>query len=347
MDVESRKAALHKSRTRRSREDSALAKVYRPGEALCRGAGVVFLGSRMLQTSASLVVYRTPAAELQPLLETLQLAVRTWVVVDNSAEQGAESDARRQVTLAHGGIYLPMDRNLGFGAGHNVALAWLRDSGMAEPYHLIVNPDIAFDPSIVHNLTQVFEDRPDVGWIMPQVRYQDGSVQPLCKLLPKPANLLGRRFVPKFLRDGLGMVQDDYEMKGIYDLASDDVPFLSGCFVFARQSILQEVGGFDPRYFMYMEDVDLCRRFRAHAKMLYWPEVHVTHGHHRGSYHDLFLTLRHLWSAILYFRRWGWFSDPERDFVNSQALRSLRREIRFARAAERQAAERQSTPAHR
>ncbi|GAA3769199.1 glycosyltransferase family protein [Terriglobus aquaticus] len=293
----------------------------------------------MLQTSASLVVYQTPAAELQQLLQTLQSAVDVWVLVDNSVDQKQEAEERKQATLACGGIYVPSPTNVGFGGGHNVALSYLRDAGFATRYHLMVNPDIVFDPAILSPLTQVLNERPDVGWVMPQVRSGDGSVQPLCKLLPTPFDLLGRRFVPSFVRRLLGLSQDDYEMKGIADLSSEDVPFLSGCFVFARYDLLQKANGFDSRYFMYMEDVDLSRRFRRYGKLLYWPEVHVIHGHRRGSYHDLRLTLLHIRSAILYFQRWGWFSDRERSALNAQALRSLRNEIRFAHSAERSRAE--------
>ena len=294
----------------------------------------------MLETSASLVVYQTSAAELQQLLETLQVAVSTWVLVDNSVDQVEEAELRRAATIAYGGIYLPSSINVGFGAGHNLALKLLRDSGCATPYHLMVNPDIAFDPAILEPLAQVLEERPEVGWVMPQVRSENGTIQPLCKLLPTPLDLLGRRFAPGFLHQLFGLSQEDYEMNGIADIASEHVPFLSGCFIFARHALLQKARGFDPRYFMYMEDVDLSRRFREHGKLLYWPEVHVTHGHRRGSYHDLRLTLLHIRSAILYFRRWGWFSDPARKAINSQALRSLRNEIRFAHAADRNCTER-------
>ena len=298
----------------------------------------------MLQTSASLVVYQTPAAELQQLLETLQKAASPWVLVDNSVDQIEEAEARRRATVAHGGIYLPSSSNVGCGAGHNLALAMLHETGCATPHHLIVNPDISFDPAILGALAQVLEDRPDVGWVMPQVRSEDGTAQPLCKLLPTPFDLLGRRFVPGFVREFLGVSQRDYEMEGIQEISSENVPFLSGCFIFARRALLQKTNGFDSRYFMYMEDVDLSRRFREHGKLLYWPDVHVIHGHHRGSYHDLRLTLLHVRSAILYFTRWGWFSDPARKAINAQALRSLRSEIRFAHAAERNCTEQIAEP---
>lgn len=300
----------------------------------------------MLQTSASLVVYQTPARELRQLLQTLQSAVDVWVVIDNSADQERAAEERKRVTTAFGGIYVASPTNTGFGGGHNLALSYLRDAGYETRYHLMVNPDIEFDPAVPSVLAKLLNERPDVGWVMPQVRSEDGSVQPLCKLLPTPIDLLGRRFLPAFLQRVFGLSQEDYELKGIADLPSEHVPFLSGCFIFARFDLLQKANGFDDRYFMYMEDVDLSRRFRQFGKLLYWPEVHVTHGHKRGSYHDLWLTLTHVRSAVLYFQRWGWFSDPERKARNAQALRSLRNEIRFAHSAERSRAEGIVEPHH-
>ena len=52
----------------------------------------------------------------------------------------------------------------------------------------------------------------------------------------------------------------DYEMKWANFNEMMEVPILSGCFIFSRVSALKEIGGFDERYFMYMEDYDLCRR---------------------------------------------------------------------------------------
>jgi GT2 family glycosyltransferase len=277
----------------------------------------------MLPVTASLVVYQTPAAELQPLFRSLQATVKTWVLVDNSAGQPNEADTRKQAVAAHGGLYFAAPRNAGFGAGHNLALQVLRDAAITEPLHLIVNPDIAFAPEVLVQLTKVMTERTDVGWVMPQVRSEAGLAQPLCKLLPTPWDLLGRRFVPRVLQQVFGLQHSKYELKETLETASDNVPFLSGCFIFARRALLEETNGFDARYFMYMEDVDLCRRARRHAKLLYWPEVHVVHGHRRGSYHHPRLTFFHVRSAVRYFSRWGWFFDRERNVVNRRALQSV------------------------
>ena len=277
----------------------------------------------MLQATASLVVYETPAAELLQLFHSLQTAVQDWVLVDNSAGQRGEAEALERAVLSCGGQYLAAPRNLGFGAGHNSGLKLLRDKGLTQSYHLIVNPDITFNPADLRKLAAVFEARSDVGWIMPQVRSEDGVVQPMCKLLPTPMDLLGRRFLPRVFWKVLQLDRSRYELREVLHTPSDSVPFLSGCFVFARTTLLEKTGGFDPRYFLYMEDVDLCRRALRHAKLLYWPEVSVVHGHHRGSYHNVRLMFFHVRSAVRYFSRWGWFSDPERDAMNDRARRAI------------------------
>lgn len=273
--------------------------------------------------TASLVVYRTPVEELRPLFESLQREPETaaWIVIDNAAtEDAASSDLLRQVVEAHGGRYLP-SKNIGFGAGHNLALASLRNT--PSEFHLMVNPDISFGPEVLPDLIQTLRQRPQTGWIMPKILYPDGRIQPLCKLLPTPLDFALRRFLPSFLAGLTEGRVARYEMRGIEDTASTTVPFLSGCFIFVRRAMLEVTGGFDERYFMYMEDVDLCRRFRKHGELLYWPAVSVVHAFQRGSHTNLRLTFIHLQSSFRYFNRWGWIFDAERRRLNKIGLAAL------------------------
>ncbi len=78
----------------------------------------------------------------------------------------------------------------------------------------------------------------------------------------------------------------------------------------------RESGLFDPRFFLYMEDVDLCRRIGAIAQTVYYPGVSVTHGYAKGSYKNRKLMLHHIRSAVRYFGKWGWVFDPGRRLLN-------------------------------
>jgi hypothetical protein len=102
-----------------------------------------------------------------------------------------------------------------------------------------------------------------------------------------------------------------------------EIPWLSGCFLLARTSQLEKIGGFDERFFMYMEDIDLSRRSLRHFKNIFYPHVTIQHFYEKGSYKSRKLTIIHLISAIRYFNKWGWFFDRQREIINQDALKKL------------------------
>ena len=101
------------------------------------------------------------------------------------------------------------------------------------------------------------------------------------------------------------------------------VPNLSGCFLFVRSSLFLRLGGFDERYFMYLEDVDLVRRFGDISKTIYNPLIYIKHNYAKGSYRNSLLLKYHIISAILYFNKWGWFFDETRKNRNLKVLKFI------------------------
>jgi GT2 family glycosyltransferase len=95
------------------------------------------------------------------------------------------------------------------------------------------------------------------------------------------------------------------------------VPYLSGCFMLLRKKAIQEVGFFDERFFMYFEDLDLTRRIHERYDTLYYPYATIVHRHEMGSYKSVRLLLYGIQSGIMYFNKWGWVWDQQRDLVNS------------------------------
>ena len=86
-----------------------------------------------------------------------------------------------------------------------------------------------------------------------------------------------------------------------------DAECLSGCFMFMRSSVLEKVGIFDERFFMYMEDLDLSRRISDQFICRYYPFVVICHEHKKSSFKMNKLFFVHMFSAIQYFNKWGWF----------------------------------------
>lgn len=269
----------------------------------------------MMKLSASLVLYNNDPEQFgQAIQDFLDGSDGCLVVIDNSPIRLCHP------LFDHSRVqYEFTGENLGFGRAHNRALAIVNGGSQV---HLLLNPDIAFAKQVLPHLLEYMDRNPDVGALMPRIEYPDGSLQRLCKLLPSPVDLMLRRFIP-FAAIQLA-INRRYEL---HDLRQDRpacVPSLSGCFLLVRTQILQDIGGFDERYFMYMEDVDLVRRIGDRWTTVYEPSVAVSHGYGKGSYRDRKLTNLHMKSALSYFFKWGWVLDGTRRRRNRAILRHVR-----------------------
>lgn len=260
--------------------------------------------------SISIVTYKTEWNVLQEALTSIansKLSPKIYVV-DNSP-----SDSLRAVAIKNKAAYIHSKKNLGFGRGHNLALSRI---GRTSKYHLILNPDISFAPTVLNELLSFLEMNPEIGWVMPNILYPDGSPQNLCKRLPSPWDLFKRRFLFGY---GVGPTLPS---PGRFECADLDltrpraIPYLSGCFALMRTKLIQQVGGFDERFFLYLEDTDLARRIGEIALTVFYPYADVYHAHGRGSYKNFKLLCYHVLSAARYFMKWGWFVDPKREQVN-------------------------------
>ena len=260
--------------------------------------------------TGSIVVYRNPVERVREAMASFlntELNVRLYVI-DNSPD-----DKARELCKDERVVYVFNGRNLGFGAGHNIAI---RHSLKEANYHVVLNPDVHFEKGVLESLLSFAQARPDVGVVMPKILNPDGTIQHLCKLLPSPSDLIVRRFVPGLLKRLMGARLARYEFRDQDYESVLSVPVLSGCFMMLSCAALSQVGMFDERYFMYMEDVDLCRRMQERYKTIYFPKVAIYHGYEKGSYRSIRLMMRHIVSALRYFQKWGWFSDAERVRIN-------------------------------
>lgn len=268
----------------------------------------------MLQVSTSIVVYRNDpeqvAAAVRSVLSSPIRAVCT--VVDNSPTPDL-----RQPVIESGAEYVFPGRNLGFGRGHNLAIQANRNRA---EYCLIQNPDIHFSADVLPALCAYMNEHQDVGLVMPRILYPDGTEQRLCKRLPDPLDLITRRFFGRWGQTLFKARLNRYELRHLDMNVAREVPALSGCFMFLRPFALEKAGYFDERFFMYMEDFDLCRRIGRDYKTIYFPHVSVNHEYARGSYRSLKLLRWHTLSAVRYFLKWGWFRDPEREALNQRTM---------------------------
>ncbi|MBP9743592.1 MAG: glycosyltransferase family 2 protein [Burkholderiales bacterium] len=257
----------------------------------------------------SVVLFCNPVQQIKNLLLDLSLndQIQHIYLVDNSPND----DLHKLTSIDSRIIYIHNPSNPGYGSAHNIAINKSISENVA--YHVVVNPDILMGNNVLASLKSYMDANSDVANIMPDIRYPDGSRQHLCKLLPTPLSLFSRRFLPKVISDKFNY---KYNLLGMNYTNEMNVPLLSGCFMFLRVSALAEVGVFDPRYFMYLEDFDLNRRLHAKYKTMFLPSVQVTHEYAKGSYKNKKLMVYHIKSAIKYFNKWGWFIDVNRKKIN-------------------------------
>jgi GT2 family glycosyltransferase len=270
----------------------------------------------MKDLSASIVAYKSPANILAQTIHSFLNSTRDsqLYLIDNSP-----TDQLKYLAYDPRITYIFNNKNIGFGAGHNISLrAILNES----KYHLVLNPDVYFEPDVISRLYHYADNDERVGLMMPKVYYPDGRIQRVCKLLPTPRTLIIRRFLG-FLRQAVERENYRYELHvSGYDKIVD-APFLSGCFMFLRTAALRKVGLFDERFFLYTEDTDLSRRIHKYFRTVFFPEVAIYHYHQRGSYKNPLLLLRNIQSAIRYFNKWGWADDKDREAFNAHTLRQL------------------------
>lgn len=183
-------------------------------------------------------------------------------------------------------------RNLkpkGFGANHNAAFSFCESA-----YFCVLNPDIRFEGNPFPPLLDCLEGGGAV--CAPMVIATDGSKEDSVRYFPTIGRLCAKFFG----------VSD-----GCYSYERNDVPFcpdwVAGMFMLFSSKDYRAVGGFDEKYFLYYEDVDICARiWRAGRKVVFCPQVAVTHFAQRASRRNPRHMYWHMQSMFRYFfNYWG------------------------------------------
>lgn len=262
--------------------------------------------------TASIVTYKTNREELKTVVKCADCSIISKIYIIDNSPTNELSEFITSLSLKVD--YIFMNSNMGYGYAHNVAIR--KSLEQSAEYHVVLNPDIEFDSSVIAEL-QIFMDKNnDAGAVMPKVLYPSGELQYLCKMQVTPYDFFLRRFMPiKSIREKRNYY---YELRGFgYDKLIN-APCLSGCFMFLRNSALKEVGLFDERFFMYCEDFDLYKRLHKKFKTIFYPYCHIYHTHKKESAVNGKLLLAHIISSFKYFNKWGWFFDSGRRISNKK-----------------------------
>lgn len=228
------------------------------------------------------------------IMEHTVMDVRKKIyIVDNSIQKNTLNRLQQQFSQV---TYLKMEKNLGFGKGHNYVLPQLDSK-----YHAIVNPDILLKEDSLSILVN-FMEKHEIGMVVPRLLDESGNLQSVYRRELTVFDMGVRMFLSSHFKKR----QEHHTMQEMDYTKPFQVPFAQGSFLVIRTDLFQKLGGFDERYFMYMEDADLCKRVNQCSKLYYCPDTGVIHKWERGSHKDKNLRKQHIISMFRYFHKWGW-----------------------------------------
>lgn len=196
-----------------------------------------------------------------------------------------ENDPKRSRVNFPGNLkieFLRSEVNLGFGRAVNLARRRLRT-----PYVFLLNPDVILFPETLSVLLDYMEKHPDVGIAVPKLLEKDGSLQPSARTFYNMSDILFRRtFLGKFFPNHSSLkrhLMTDWDHGSIREIDWA----LGACMLIREKAVGEEI--FDPRFFLYFEDVDLCLRLKkAGWKVMYHPEAVAIHEHRQKSRKSFF-----------------------------------------------------------
>ncbi|MFD1484446.1 glycosyltransferase [Lacticaseibacillus baoqingensis] len=186
--------------------------------------------------------------------------------------------------------------NRGFGAGNNLAISFLESD-----YHIIVNPDVTIPDKCQINMMIQYMHSHEVVLLSPLIKDKQGYIQKLVKRTPTILDMglrfAGQSFFPQRQR---WFTYDD-QYGHIHESSN-----LPGSFLVFKTDTLKKIGGFDERYFLYMEDADIARSMALCGKTVFFPNAYIIHEWQRENKKSIKGILRMVVSMYRYFSKWGW-----------------------------------------
>ena len=231
------------------------------------------------------------------------------IVVDNASADGSVASVRARYRDVH---LIENAANVGFGRAANQGMLATRGEMV-----VVLNPDASVLPGFFAAVRDYLAQEPRVGLLGPHVRQPDGSTQSTCRR----SYTLATAFLestPLQWWFGESPALQRFYCRDLDETQAAKVDWVVGACLIMRRSVLQAVGGFDPRFFMYFEETDSCRRIReAGWDVGYFPGAHALHHESQSADQDLIAR------ALNFHRSRHMFVAKERGRLVALALRAV------------------------
>ncbi|MFA7681652.1 MAG: glycosyltransferase family 2 protein [Candidatus Peribacteraceae bacterium] len=256
--------------------------------------------------SAIVLNYRTPRDAVRCVMNLQCQSIAGQmeiIVVDNHSDDDSIGILRNRIASFGDVRIVETPRNLGFGSGNNIGERYA-----AGEYILIVNPDTEPQPDALERLIAVLREDRSIGIIGPKLVFPDGTVRDSYRTFPTIFDIVIKRTV---LRHFFPTRLQRYLQHEKNPLTVRNTDWIAGACMLMRRDFFEQLQGFDPRFFLFFDDTDLCRRCWVMGKrVVYYPMVEARDRKQRLSGSGVLPLLftsagrAHLASAVKYFQKW-------------------------------------------
>lgn len=256
--------------------------------------------------TAIVLNYKTPkntvqcvqALKKQTIADQLDI-----IVIDNHSQDDSIGVIRNRLSSLPNVTIAESNDNIGYGRGNEIGMKRAESE-----YILIINPDNELKPDALEIMTKEMNAHADIGILAPKLVHEDGTVRDTARTFPTFFDALIKR---TFLSTYFTKRMDRYLQRTKSVDEARDVDWVVGACMLIRRSLIEQIGGFDPRFFLFFEDMDLCRRAReAGFRVHYLPQAIASDRKRRLSEGGVFSVLTHktgrihIVSGLKYFWKW-------------------------------------------
>jgi GT2 family glycosyltransferase len=225
------------------------------------------------------------------------------IVVDNNSNDGIAEMMKENFPQIK---FIQTGKNLGFAAGNNAGIKQARGK-----YVMVLNPDVTVLNHSIEKMVKFMDSEPQVGVVGPKLINPDGTFQISCRTFQRPLLIIYRR-TPLGRLPFAKLQLNKHLMLDFDHQTNIEVDWFIGACMLLRKELLDKIGLFDERFFMYLEDMDLCRRaWMNDWKVFYFADAEMVHLFERASANDSWnfwklnkLTRYHIASGIKYFAKY-------------------------------------------
>ena len=252
--------------------------------------------------SVILVSYNTALMSVEAL-DSLFTSQGEFTLEVFLVDNASKDDSIQVIQKAYPNITLIENKeNVGFGRANNQVLGFAKGE-----YVLLLNTDAFVQTETLQKSVQYMQTHPRCGVLGVKLLGRDGELQPSCRYFPTPFNLFASRVGLQRLLPKVKLV-DDIDWDSSQTQNCDWVP---GCYYLVRKSVIDQVGLFDPLFFLYSEEVDHCYATKkAGWEVTYFADTSVVHIGGESAKSDNALEPKNrqvnrlrLESELLYFRK--------------------------------------------